>query len=214
MEDPWTNAWGELSKPQVDHQDSWSHTQPAESDISWATGSNLKWAASVPSDAQQSLWDAQSPVNEWNPYNYDDIVLGNPSLVEPGQPDRSPSPLSSKESAPASPTERSSVPDDDEPPIVRSRSSTPASPSSPDAFGTFETGLHTNGADVDPWGRSDFPAPTQDETVAWAPAWDEKIPNVEAEVAKEEGDDWEAAKQKKERQDRHVVRCRFCCSYI
>lgn len=217
MEDPWTNAWGELSKP-VDPQNSWSDTQDAETDISmpsWATGTNVKWAE--PSDTQQSLWDAQLPVNEWNPSHYDDILLRTSSQVDPSQSDRSPSPVNLEESAPASPmqsTETSCVPDDDEPPMVRSRSSTPASPSSPDVFGTFETGHDANGGGVDPWGHSDFPASAQDETTAWAPAWDEEMPKAQTEVDNEGGDEWEEAKQRKERQDRHVVRYRFCCSYI
>lgn len=67
---------------------------------------------------------------------------------------------------------------------------TPSSPpDSPDAFGSFETGLN-----VDPWGHS-----TSGETDPWGE-------DSGVEVVGEHVDEWEAVKQSKERQDRHVVR--------
>ena len=68
-------------------------------------------------------------------------------------------------------------------------------PSSPDGFGTFESGLTddvagftVNSADADPWGAS-----------AWADAKPSADENEPAE------DEWERAKQEKAKQDRRVV---------
>jgi hypothetical protein len=229
MEDPWANAWQEPQKPAKDSQNTWPRTQDAENDIanpSWVTGAGVKWAE--PSDLQESLWNSQLPVREWNPSPYDTIAFGKASQTELSQPNRSPSPITPEEiSLPPLPSpaedlksfESASFPDDDNPPITRSRSPTPVSthshPGSPDAFGTFETGLDVDEVGVDPWGYStDLSAPASGGTDALVPTWGEDIPKAEVQVDSEPVDEWEAAKQRKERRDRHVVRRRLCFSYL
>jgi hypothetical protein len=224
MEDPWANAWGEPTKTQNVSQNTWTHAQNPETDIalsSWATSnSDVKW--SDPSDPQQTLWNSQLSVKEWNPSPYDAISAGQPSQVEFTQPDRSPSPIITAEEISSPPLsspvmnmqslEPSSLPIDDESSITRPHSPIPGSP---DAFGTFETGLDADGAGMDPWGHSaDLPVPASGEADAWVPTWGEDKPKVEVEVDSELVDEWEAAKQRKEKQDRHVVRWHLCYSYI
>lgn len=198
MEDPWANAWKEPTKPEIVP---WTHAQQPETDIvpSWANGTDVKWAE--PSDTPQSLWNSQLPVKEWNSSTYD---LGTPSQDELSQHNRSLSPATAEEISPNA-LEPASFPDDEEPPITRSRPPTPESesPSTPDAFGTFESGLDVDGAGVDPWGHStDLPTQLSRETDTWR----EYQRKAEVEAVSETVDEWEAAKQKKERQDRHVVR--------
>jgi hypothetical protein len=216
MEDPWANAWEEPTKPPSNSQNIWTRPRDAETDIDmpfWATGNVVD-----PADTQQSLWNAQLPAKDWNPSPYDTISLGMSSQVESSQPDRTPSSIAAEEISSPPPVslapdvqslEPANFPDDDEPQIARSRSRspTPSSHGSPDAFGTFETGLDVDGAGVDPWGHSaDFPAPVSSETDSWVPTWGEEKPKAEVKVDSEHVDEWEAAKQRKERQDRHVVR--------
>ena len=187
-EDPWANAWGGQS---------WSHSTPS----SWSTGNDTSW-------------NSHLTVKEWD---YDTVSLEKPSTIEPSH---SPSPITAEEIPPPSPPlspprinpqslEPANLPDHDEPPIPRSR---PPTPSSPDAFGSFETGLGVDGAAVDPWGH--MPAPESGEANAWVPTWGEGKPKSDVEVKSEPVDEWETARQRKEKQDRHVVRWHFCHSYI
>ena len=218
MEDPWANAWGEPEKPQIE---SWTHTQKPETDLavpSWVTASDVTWTE--PSNTQQSPWNAQHPVKEWNPSPYDTFSVGKSSTVEISQPDRSPPPTTPEEIPSPSPLPSPEISVQslepasyDEPPIPRSRSLSPRA-GSPDGFGTFETGLDVNGAGVDPWGPStDMPAPASSKD-PWVPTWEEGKPKSDVELKGEPVDEWEAAKQRKERQDRHVVRRHFCHSYL
>jgi hypothetical protein len=119
------------------------------------------------------------------------------------------------------PPESASFLDDDNSPIARSRSPTPVSthshpsvPGSPDAFGTFKTGLDAGEVGVHPWGHSTDLSVPASGTDSWIPTWEEGKPKAEVQVDNEPEDEWDAAKQRKERQDRHVVRRRLCFSYL
>jgi hypothetical protein len=217
MEDPWANAWEEPTNSQSDSQNEWG--QDPQIDIvtpSWPTSNGVKWTE-LP-DVQQSLWNAHSSVKDWNPSPYDSTSLKVSSQVELTQSDRPPSPITAEEISSPQPSslvlngqslESASLPDD-EPPIARSRSLTPSSLGSPDAFGTFETGLDVDEAGVDPWGYSaDLPVPGSSET---DPTWGEDKYKVKVEGDNGPVDEWEAAKRSKERQDRHVVRSNLCHS--
>lgn len=231
MEDPWANAWGEPTKPDGGSRTTWvpsttpsptNVVQDSEIDIampSWATGAGVKWTE--PSDAQDSLWDATLPSKEWAASPYDSISLAKGSVDEFTQPSDSPSP------EPAEPSHLS-IPSppaplflsvEDEPPENNATISHPSSPTisstksvsppgSPDAFGTFETGLDNDEPNTDPWSHpgavSDSASLNAD---AWGgPEWGASNSEMEISLDKKPVDEWEEAKQQKEKQDRHVVR--------
>ena len=223
MEDPWANAWGttEPAKSIVSHTP-WAasapaHPQDTDDDLgasSWATRTTIRWTE--PSDIHDSLWNAPSPGQEWTPSLHAGIPLGKASGNEPSQSktlivtERLPSPF------PSSPTLNSQAFERDIPAVVDelaishspTAGSHPPIMDSPDAFGTFETGLDET--DVDPWAHSDdLPVPASDDSGAWVPTWRE--PKLEDEVRPGSGhvDEWETVKQGKERQEDHVV-----CQYL
>lgn len=222
MDDPWANAWGEPAKPATDSQTVWpsnsvSSVQDSEADIgmpSWATGAGVQWAE--PSEDQATLWHPTSPAKEWATSPYDNISLGKASSDELSQPDNSPTPeivettISSPPSSPES-LQKVLEPAEDVDPYIRSP--TPVSaptpdPSSPDAFGTFETGLDADEADTDPWSQPVVVPTTEPSDVdTWASSWGTSEPQRHVKVAdKQVDDEWEAAKRQKEKQDQHVVR--------
>ncbi|KAF8075054.1 hypothetical protein FPV67DRAFT_1575347 [Lyophyllum atratum] len=230
MEDPWANAWGEPAKPADDHQTTWSHSSKpslsgldAETDIavpSWATGAGVQW--SEPSDDQATLWHPNlPPAKEWVTSPYEDLPLGKSSSDSIHESDRSLSPVVPETTASSSAVSLHAspqlglehiLPTND---VVQSqiRSSTlvlaPASPpSSPDAFGTFETGLDADEDEVDPWAQSVVPPDTQtpnsQKEDVWVPSWGAPDNAAEAQQVDKPIDEWEVAKQQKERQDQHV----------
>ncbi|KAF9005980.1 hypothetical protein BDQ17DRAFT_1352508 [Cyathus striatus] len=227
MEDPWENAWGDPnSKPP--YTTPATHHQDLEADLSvpsWTIDSAIKW--DEPSDTAGSLWKREStPISNpsWVPPSspYDSIPLGNSppqSNVQPFDPTQ---PVSDPTLSPApqlpsfSQEAPSPIPLDSEPPLDDFVESSPTPPSqtisepfepgSPDAFGTFETAILSDSVDVDPWtpAQPSFPSPEDTRTDAWgAPAWDapQSASTVEDDAYV---DEWEAAKQQKEKLDRHV----------
>ncbi|KAG5647908.1 hypothetical protein DXG03_007832 [Asterophora parasitica] len=220
MDDPWANAWGEpANKAAHDAPATWSHTSKpstasdAEADIampSWATGAGVQW--SEPSTDQTTLWHPSMPLKEWGTSPYEDLPLGKPSPDPIPDPDRSTSP-EAIETAPSSPASKHAslekaleeLPSTDN--VVQSitRSSTPTStPGSPDAFGTFETGLDVDETDVDPWAKSlTSPEIPEEAAEVWVPSWGASDRDIDAQTL-EKADEWEAAKQSKAKQDQHV----------
>ncbi|KAF9462928.1 hypothetical protein BDZ94DRAFT_1260194 [Collybia nuda] len=219
MDDPWANAWGEPSKHNINSPSTWvpsttNDVQDSETDLampSWATGAEVEWAE--PSDAQGALWGANLPSKEWTTSPYDSIYLGKSSVEElpqpseflPPEPTRLSSPAPSSHLIETRPLENNAV--------TSQPSSTAASsfksispPDSPDAFGTFETGLNSSEPDTDSWPPS---GAVSDPTSLEADAWGDSGWGVTSSVSdvprdKKPIDEWENAKQQKERQDRHV----------
>ncbi|RDB23538.1 hypothetical protein Hypma_009042 [Hypsizygus marmoreus] len=226
MDDPWANAWGEPAKPAINPQNTWVSpanpvldAQDAEADLampSWATGAGVHWAE--PSEDQATLWHPTSPTKEWITSPYDNISLGKASQDELSQVDdrtTSPEPdettTSSSSSSPAAAHQSlGSTILDDIATNSNARSPTPTlastpEPGSPDGFGTFETGLDVDEADVDPWSRSIVSPPSESpETSVWVPSWGTPDMEVAAQTEDKRVDEWETAKLRKERQDKHV----------
>ena len=219
MDDPWANAWGEPAKPtsttwsQKIHDDD----QEPEADIatpSWTTGGGIQWAE--PQVGQTTLWQPASP-KEWATSPYEDIKLGNPPATDHFQitgrevleTNSDPSPVLNR-AVPRSATPEEGAID------LRATSPTLASPTnsepgSPDAFGTFETGLDAGVTSVDPWSESGVATNVESTESVKSDPWTTPWGSGTEKTTEEHGqqvDEWEAAKRQKEKQDQHVVRRR------
>ncbi|KAJ7695052.1 hypothetical protein B0H17DRAFT_1198759 [Mycena rosella] len=219
MDDPWANAWGEppTTSKQSPAPAFPPHAADDEEDITIPT-----WEApAVNWSDENSLWGARSPALDKFPSwqsPYDDLPLGKPS-TSPPMPLDVPEDLSEDDAeeaevaapepepelAPESPVEPPF-----EPPIpssVASPISRPISPpGSPDAFGTFESGLDDIVSTSRPWSPSRAAFAPDAADSAWGAAWapsdveeDDEDADAPAVV-----DEWEAAKQQKAMQDKHV----------
>ncbi|KAJ7746856.1 hypothetical protein DFH07DRAFT_1062821 [Mycena maculata] len=219
MDDPWANAWGEPttatklpSAPAFPPQEG-EH----EEDITIPS-----WEAPVTWTDDNSLWGSRSPAIDkflsWHS-PYDDLPLGKPSSSPPTVPEDAevasegdeeeqeqvePEPEPEVEPEPQVAFQPPTEPPF-EPPISSSIIFPPLSPpGSPDAFGTFESGLDDLPPTSDPWTPAHVSFAPDSADSAWGPAWtpadeperDEELPPVV--------DEWEAAKQQKVMQDRHV----------
>jgi hypothetical protein len=221
MDDPWANAWGEpattsrhLPAPVLPPSDA-----DDEEDITIPS-----WEAPVSWTDENSLWGARSPVLDKFPSwqsPYDDIPLGKHSPSPPitlGVPEPPPEDEQHEqeseevvsetelELAPESPAEPTF-----EPPIpspVASPILPPISPpGSPDAFGTFESGLGDFPPTSDPWTPSRAAILPDSADAAWGAGWaSSDVEEHEEADAPAVIDEWEAAKQQKDMQDKHVVR--------
>ncbi|KAJ7173742.1 hypothetical protein C8R46DRAFT_1348348 [Mycena filopes] len=225
MEDPWANAWGEPATTSTTvPRPAFAVPQPAddEEDITIPA-----WETQAPSwsdDNTNTLWGARSPAlgkfPSWqSPY---DDLLAKPSSTPPDateEPEQvsdedevaedveQPEPAVPPESPPESPIEQPFQPPSTSP--VASPVSSPvlpphSPPGSPDAFGTFETGLDEELSTADPWYPSNGGFVPDAADSAWGEAW---TPHDAAEEREEDDapvDEWEAAKQQKAMQDRHV----------
>ncbi|KAF7356900.1 hypothetical protein MVEN_01025800 [Mycena venus] len=182
-------------------------------------------APSWSDDTSNSLWGARSPALDKFPSwhsPYDDLPLGKsstslpeaaevpevPSDEEEDQeevPEPEPETLSEPavESVPESSVETPFEPSF-EPPIA-----SPVLPSnsplgSPDAFGTFETGLDELPTTSDPWAPSQGAIIAESADSAWGAGWEPSDVEERQEAASTVVDEWEAAKQQKALQDKHV----------
>ena len=226
MYNPWANGWSDESenptnsdlKPAITTS-SWTpeHALSAsegaqEDDLSapsWSTGPDIKWAE--PSQIRGSLWSqtaADDHLDAWGSSTYKGITLGplaSESLSPQEKYDRD-------ESPPLSPvqqekTPRIPSPEEITPPRVPSPVPQSAQfPSSPDAFGSFETAADAGSTvNDDPWfsSASAFP-PDNEEVHSWtAPKVGEAEEATEVQILP---DEWEIAKRRKENMDRQVVR--------
>lgn len=199
-DDPWSNGWSDPAL-NVDK----------EADISipsWSTGSEIKW--SEPSDIQGSLWSHSTDDDTWAEASstYKGISLGpHPEIGTEDTGVSLPSPAHSEE-----PLENITTPKSPSPPPAHEPLDLPPSP---DAFGSFETALDptkmANIEDDDPWSASAsvFP-PNTDGVDQWGSAWTAPGVGAEALAQEEIPDEWEIAKQHKEKMDRQVVRFLLC----
>ncbi|KAG6817547.1 hypothetical protein H0H87_007515 [Tephrocybe sp. NHM501043] len=205
MEDPWANAWGEPAKP----KQSWSHSAQsstdAETDIampSWGSGSAANW--SEPSPDQETLWQPSEPAKGWAS-TYDDLPLGKPDTVPVPDtpvslqvPETTGSSPAVSPSASPEPTSEHAFPAQE--PEIESPSPAPRS-SSPDAYGTFESGLEAD----DPWAAASVASPdTAEQVNVWVPSWGAPDHESDKEEDPKPVDEWEEAKRQKARQDQHV----------
>lgn len=231
MDDPWANAWGDAAEKKTTI---WSSSSPPtnvdqEADIampSWSTGPAIQW--SEPSETHSSLW-ATPPSDSLKPWDppvslYENIVIPRPTLSEVELAASSQEPKSagldsetslSRSVSPESP----SVPLSSDPESVFPTAPSPnlhlpaiSPPDSPDAFGTFETALQhdVDDVEVDPWSptQTSF-APESADSNTWATEWGPPARVEESQDKDEPVDEWEAAQQQKQQQDRYVVSYRF-----
>ncbi|KAJ7626407.1 hypothetical protein DFH06DRAFT_1481249 [Mycena polygramma] len=221
MDDPWANAWGEPATTSKQPPAPPAFPTPAgddEEDITIPSWEQPSWSG----DNSNSLWGARSPALDKFPSwhsPYDDIPLGKsstslPETVEVPQAayvekdqeevsDPEPTPESPTESAPESPVE-SSFEAPFEPPLSSPILPPNSPPGSPDAFGTFETGLDELPSTSDPWSPSRGTFVSESADAAWGSAWAPSEVQEREDDAPAVVDEWEAAKQQKALQDKHV----------
>ncbi|KAF5355287.1 hypothetical protein D9758_006048 [Tetrapyrgos nigripes] len=191
MDNPWANAWVEDNSAIVDGEV--DITAPA-----WSSGQTTNL----------SLWGAAVDDKDWQS-PYDSIRFGSvpdePVKDEPETATPSPElPPSVSEKEEEEEEEESIAPDPWTPPAsaeVKEPKSSPSRPSSPDAFGTFETGTNSGTAPEDPWTPSQKAFPATDDGNAWGAAWAPSEPEPEAGGPE---DEWESAKRQQQIQDKYV----------
>jgi hypothetical protein len=223
MDNPWANGWSdEPEKPNFNdleqsitpswtashaHSSSMSSEEADLSTPSWSTGMDMKWEE--PSDTLGSLWSQTTDsghLDAWESSTYKGISL-SPIPPSDGTSEKSPpmSPVQREETLPVpSPVEEISI----TPPKSSSPSTHPPHlPSSPDAFGSFETAIDSGGIE-DPWSSTSAFPPDTEAIEQWGSAW--TAPKAEEEEPTEQIllDEWEIAKQRKENMDRQVVSIR------
>jgi hypothetical protein len=221
MDDPWANAWGEPATKTKQPPPSVFPAQAGddEEDITIPTWEPPSWQE----NNSNSLWGARSPTLDKLPSwhsPYDDIPLGKSSVSLPDTtevpethsddgdeqedvPDPEPEPAHepAPELAPESPVEPPF-----EPPVSSPVLPPNSPPGSPDAFGTFETGLDDlPSTSDDPWSPSRGSFVPDSTDAAWGTAWAPSDVKQPTEDVPEVVDEWEAAKQQKALQDKHVV---------
>ncbi|KAF7317901.1 hypothetical protein MKEN_00878100 [Mycena kentingensis (nom. inval.)] len=183
--DPWANAWqSSTTSLQDDEQDIGSKWEPP----SWNHNGSL-WDSATNDDGK--VWTSA----------HDNLPLGKSTEHLPEVPPPAEEPPDDETDS-----EFQLEPDDEIPrPPSPTRSPPTSPPGSPDAFGTFETG----GLSAIPTISDAHWSSAQDSSeVAWGGAWaaedeaGEQGPEDEEEA--QAVDEWEAAKQQKAQQDKHV----------
>jgi hypothetical protein len=160
------------------------------SGASW-TADAVPWPVEENHDPYHSAWMPVSPANVWSltaqPHTPNDDASPNaPSPASPTLPEEP------KEEHSSSSEEAKDTP-------IQSRASTP------DQFGTFESG-GTNAtipAEEVGWGSSEYS--TFDDSVGSSNAWDRPATAKELDTEPKPVDEWEAARRMKEKLDRRVV---------
>ena len=170
---------------------------PAEtSDVSWTVDA-VPWPVEVDPNPYPSAWVSVSPADVWS------------STAQPETP-TGPTLIPSDDLLPDTPPLTPPLPE--EPKKERSASSEQAQgtpiqsrASSPDQFGTFESG-NTDAAipaEEVGWGSPKYP--TFDDSVNSSNAWGQQTMTKERDSEAEPVDEWEAARRTKEKLDRRVV---------
>lgn len=207
------------------HSSSLDGSQEADISMpSWSTGADVKW--SEPSLTGGSLWSSQqvdsdpAHLDAWGSTTYKGISLTSSpgthakeleehdeeDIPSPSSPvhadDKPPSPIPSpvQEITIVTPPTIPSPPPESIIPVTL--------PPDSDNFGTFETGLASAGDDEeDPWSSSAAAFPPETEEVdQWGSAWNARKETHEDEHEDEEQlDEWEAARQMKQKMDQQVV---------
>lgn len=219
MDELYGNAWGDTSAFAEDLQSpqpTWTSPKLTayndEADLaapSWSTGNGIGW--NEPSDESHGFkWSANEPDLAWAPESvYQDLPIQRSGSKEREPEDEAPLPIPNgpevkeevEKSEGSEPIGFRSI-DDSKPvsPTLDEQHATPLSrSSSPDGFGTFETGLEE---DSKPF-SSALSQGIEDD--AWSSPWMGSAPSEEQEVAPKV-DEWEAARRQKEQLDRKIVR--------
>ncbi|KAJ7035613.1 hypothetical protein C8F04DRAFT_1394704 [Mycena alexandri] len=223
MDDPWANAWGEPATTSTVQKPVFPVPQAAddEEDITIPA-----WEIQAPSwsddNNTNSLWGGRSPALDKFPSwqsPYDDL-LAKPSSSTPPDAAEEPEQASEEDEeevvpdpepvAPESPRE-SPIEQPFETPFESLAVASPVTspvlpphspPGSPDAFGTFETGFDKDRSTEDPWSPSNGGFVPDAADSAWGAA---STPHEDEEREDDAPvDEWEAAKQQKATQDKHV----------
>ena len=168
------------------------------SDTSWTTDA-VPWPMEDSSNQYYSVWVPPSPANVWSPTTQSQTpTVPTPTPSDDVTPESPPptSPIAPNESTGGHriPSEQTlGTP-------VQSRAS------SPDQFGTFESGNTgaTTPADGVGWGSPKYS--TFDDSVDSSNAWGQQATTKERDTEAEPADEWEAARRMKEKLDRRVVR--------
>lgn len=220
MDELYGNAWGDsssLAEALQLPQPTWTTpklaTHDDEADLaapSWSTGAGIQW--NEPSEESHGFkWSANEPDLAWAPETvYSDIQISRSVSNETQPEDELSLPTSNDSDAEGERREENMAAgfrsvDDNQPASpaldehVTARSSTPLSrSSSPDGFGTFETGIEE---DIKPLHTS----MEQDlKDGAWSSPW-VGTGTAEEEQEEQKVDEWEAARRQKERLDRKIV---------
>ncbi|KAK0202805.1 hypothetical protein DFS33DRAFT_1385170 [Desarmillaria ectypa] len=215
MDNPWANAWGDDTRPQ--HSPSpptpWSvratsNNDHEEADIgipSWSSHA-LQWNEPTTSlwgeklNSEPALTNTDHDIHI-EPTAEPDVALcmeeDVPSLPE--SPQDSPVALPELKIGGFSPPSLTLPSFRDE----STQDSRPESrPGSPDAFGTFETGLRMDNAEADSWkpSKPSFSDLSDPASTSWETDWTLADGSSETERV----DEWEVAKQEKARRDLHV----------
>ncbi|EAU90590.2 hypothetical protein CC1G_00974 [Coprinopsis cinerea okayama7 len=215
MDNPWAENWDEsdkknqeLDQPTTSIASSsiaaptWTSpaaptaVQSAEDDIATATWTTTSSSVAWTEPDTETIGWGKTPAFEstWEP---EPIPFGDQEAV----PDLHHSGFSGKDSTPSSPSLSNPVDEVSTPPspvLPSTAVPIPVVPEEVDGFGSFATG--DEGEDNDnAWGpTSTFAEPANAEDDVWGNSWEE--PRDDAD----ENDEWEVAKQEKEKQDRHV----------
>lgn len=226
MDELYGNAWGdssdlaeELQSPKTPWTSSKPKAHDDEADLaapSWSTGVDIRW--NEPSDEAGGFgWSADEPDLAWAPETvHRDIQIQRTASSEPEPEDEVSLPTSNESEAEeekhikpnplgllgVEDARPSSTVDEE----YTLRSSTPPSrSSSPDGFGTFETGADEVSKPL---------SSTLDiEDEDWSSPWvGTAPPEEEDEEEANKVDEWEAARRQKEQLDRKIV-C-FACYRI
>ncbi|KAJ7623492.1 hypothetical protein FB45DRAFT_925807, partial [Roridomyces roridus] len=213
MDNPWANAWEEPSTTSKKPPPAFATDVQDDDEEDIAIPS---WEPPASFSDQNSLWGARSPAHDKFPVwhsSYEDLPLGKSTTSLPAMEDIQPEEASEdeeeEEQAQLEP-EPESEPEPEiavEPPELSSEPSPSPSPpvsapGSPDAFGTFETGLDDLPPTSDPWTPAAATFVPEHTDSAWGDAaWEPSADDHETPAVV---DEWEAAKQQKDMQDKHV----------
>ncbi|KAK0488923.1 hypothetical protein IW261DRAFT_1442297 [Armillaria novae-zelandiae] len=214
MDNPWANAWGDDTRPHHSSPPTTSWSVPAtlnndheEADIgipSWSSNA-LQW-----NEPTTSLWEEKSNSESVVTSNDQDTLIE--STAEPDLGLSTEDVPSSPESPQDSPVASGELeigaftPPSLTLPAFREESTEdtrPESrPGSPDAFGTFETGLRMDNVEADPWtpSKPSFSDLSDSASTSWETNWAPTDNSSDTERV----DEWEVAKQEKARRDMHV----------
>lgn len=199
MDDLYGNAWGEYNNTglkEPDTETSWNaQTSPAvvqeEQEVQerlpgeWSPEPPAQWATSDIASSKPPLWASQAASDIWG------------ASSQPIPPDSPSPPLPT---SPPSPN----ISESHEHDITVQVPTSPSRSSTPEGFGTFESGDHHTVVaqiDDDGWGSS---LPTFDSSDVSSP-WVQEV-RGEIPVEDVQDDEWEAAKREKEKLDKKVVR--------
>ena len=174
------------------------------SGASW-TADAVPWPVEVDHDPYQSAWMPASPANVWNSTAQPQMPVVPASTPPNGVSPNAPPPPSSP--LPEEPKEERSLSlEQAQDTPIESRASTP------DQFGTFESGNTDATIPVEAFGWGSPKCSTFDDSVDTSNAWNRQVTGKELGAEPKPVDEWEVARRTKEKLDRRVVCVDLRCS--